>query len=64
MSLGEYVQPSTAVVTLLKIDPLRLRLTIPGVQAGQIRVGQSVTATVDAFPEQSFTGQISADQPG
>jgi RND family efflux transporter MFP subunit len=63
VSLGEYVQPSTAVVTLLKIDPLRLRLTIPGVQAGQIRVGQSVTAAVDAFPEQSFTGRVSAVNP-
>jgi RND family efflux transporter MFP subunit len=63
VSLGEYVQPSTAVVTLLKIDPLRLRLTIPGVQAGQIRVGQSVNATVDAFPEQSFSGKITAINP-
>jgi RND family efflux transporter MFP subunit len=63
VSLGEYVQPSTPVVTLLKIDPLRLRLTIPGVQAGQIRVGQSVTATVDAFPEQSFTGKVTAIGP-
>ena len=63
VSLGEYVQPSTAVVTLLKIDPLRLQLTIPGVQAGLIRVGQTVRATVDAFPEQSFTGKISAINP-
>jgi RND family efflux transporter MFP subunit len=63
VSLGEYVQPSTAVVTLLKIDPLRLRLTIPGIQAGQIRVGQTVSATVDAFPEQTFNGQVSAVTP-
>ena len=63
VSLGEYVQPSTAVVTLLKIDPLRLRLMIPGVQAGQIRVGQAVTATVDAFPEQTFSGRITAVNP-
>lgn len=63
VSLGEYVQPSTSVVTLLKIDPLRLRLTIPGVQAGQIRVGQTVTATVDAFPEQTFSGRITAVNP-
>jgi RND family efflux transporter MFP subunit len=63
VSLGEYVQPSTAVVTLLKIDPLRLRLTIPGVQAGQVRVGQPVVATVDAFPEQSFSGKIAAINP-
>jgi RND family efflux transporter MFP subunit len=63
VSLGEYVQPSTPVVTLLKTDPLRLRLTIPGVQAGQIRVGQKVTATVDAYPEQSFSGNITAINP-
>ena len=64
VSLGEYVQPSTAVVTLLKIDPLRLQLTIPGVQAGLIRVGQTVRATVDAFPEQTFTGRITRGEPG
>jgi RND family efflux transporter MFP subunit len=63
VSLGEYVQPSTAVVTLLKIDPIRLRLTIPGVQAGQVRVGQTVTATVDAFPEQTFSGKLAAVNP-
>jgi membrane fusion protein (multidrug efflux system) len=63
VSLGEYVQPSTAVVTLLKIDPLRLRLTIPGVQAGQVAVGQKVTATVDAFPGRTFSGQLTAVNP-
>jgi membrane fusion protein (multidrug efflux system) len=63
VSLGEYVQPSTAVVTLLKIDPLRLRLNIPGVQAGQIAVGQSVAATVDAFPGRSFSGRVTAINP-
>jgi membrane fusion protein, multidrug efflux system len=63
VSLGEYVQPSTAVVTLLKTDPLRLRLTIPGVQAGQVAAGQRVTASVDAFPGRTFTGQITAINP-
>jgi membrane fusion protein (multidrug efflux system) len=57
------VQPSTAVVTLLKIDPLRLQLTIPGVQAGQIVLGQNVTATVDAFPGKSFSGRVTAVNP-
>jgi RND family efflux transporter MFP subunit len=63
VSLGEYVQPSTAVVTLLKIDPLRLRLTIPGVQAGQIAIGQAVTATVDAFPGVEYKGQVTSVNP-
>jgi membrane fusion protein (multidrug efflux system) len=63
VALGEYVQPSTAVVTLLRIDPLRLQLTIPGVQAGQIKAGQSVIARVDAFPNQVFEGKVTAVNP-
>jgi membrane fusion protein, multidrug efflux system len=63
VSLGEYVQPSNPVVTLLKMDPLRLLLTIPSVQAGAVATGQQVTATVDAFPGEVFTGHISAVNP-
>lgn len=63
VSVGEYVQPSTAVVTLLKLDPLRLRLTLPGVQAGQVAPGQEVVATVDAFPDRRFSGRITAITP-
>jgi RND family efflux transporter MFP subunit len=63
VSAGEWVQPSTPVVTLLKIDPLRLQLTIPAVQAGQISRGQLVTARVDAYPGRDFTGEISAINP-
>jgi RND family efflux transporter MFP subunit len=63
VSLGEYVQPSSPVVTLLKIDPLRLLLTIPSVQASAVSRGQHVTATVDTFPDESFTGQITAVNP-
>lgn len=63
VSVGEYVQPSTSVVTLLKIDPLRLQLSIPGVQAGQISVGQRVTARVDAFPDRAFDGVVTAINP-
>ncbi len=63
VSAGEYVQPSNPVVTLLKIDPLRLLLTIPSVQAGAVASGQQVTATVDAFPGETFTGHISAVNP-
>jgi membrane fusion protein (multidrug efflux system) len=63
VAMGEFVQPSTAVVTLLRIDPLRLQLTIPSVQASQIATGQTVTARVDAFPGKIFEGRISALNP-
>lgn len=63
VAAGEFVQPSTAVVTLLRIDPLRLQLTIPSVQAGDITAGQAVIARVDAFPGKTFEGKISAVNP-
>jgi membrane fusion protein (multidrug efflux system) len=63
VSLGEYVQPSTAVVRLVKIDPMRLQLSIPAVQAGQVATGQRVSARVDAFPDRLFEGQITAINP-
>lgn len=62
-SKGEYVQPSTAVVKLVSLDPLRLRLTVPGLQAGQIVVGQITQCTVDAFPGRVFTGKVTAINP-
>ena len=63
VAVGEFVQPSTAVVTLLRLDPLRLQLTIPAIQAGQIAAGQTVTARVDSFPGRLFEGKITSVNP-
>jgi RND family efflux transporter MFP subunit len=63
VSPGEYVQPSTPVVTLVKTHPLRLNLAIPGVQAGQVARGLRVEATVDAYPDRMFAGEITAVNP-
>jgi RND family efflux transporter MFP subunit len=63
VSVGEFVQPSTAVVTLLRIDPLRLQLMIPSIQAGSIKDGQIVSARVDAYPGKIFEGRITAVNP-
>jgi RND family efflux transporter MFP subunit len=63
VSAGEYVQPSTPVATLVKIDPLRLHLSIPGVQAAQVVVGQKVSTWVDSYPERIFSGSITAVNP-
>ena len=63
VAAGEFVQPSTSVLTLLRIDPLRLRLTIPAVQAGQVRIGQAAQARVDSFPDKVFEGKITALTP-
>ena len=63
VAAGEFVQPSTPVLTLLRIDPMRLRLAIPAVQAAQIKIGQTVQARVDSFADKVFEGRITALTP-
>ena len=55
ISVGERVIalfPGAKLVTLLRIDPLRLSLTVPQQEMAQIKIGQTVTFQTDAFPGQ------------
>jgi len=45
--LGEYVASGTPVVTLVRSDPLRLRLEIPEREAAEVRTGQPVRLHVE-----------------
>jgi RND family efflux transporter MFP subunit len=44
---GSFVQPGTRVVTMLRNDPLRLRLRVPERQAPLVAAGQQVAFSVD-----------------
>ncbi|MFY9558415.1 MAG: efflux RND transporter periplasmic adaptor subunit, partial [Blastocatellia bacterium] len=57
-SKGSYVAVSGRIVTLVKIDPLRLRADIPEYAAAAVRTGQTMTLRVEAFPDRTFTGRV------
>jgi RND family efflux transporter MFP subunit len=46
-SVGQYLAAGTPVATLVRIDPLRLRLAVPEREAGSVRSGQTVELTVE-----------------
>jgi len=46
-SPGEYLAAGAPVVTVVRIDPLRLRVEVPEREAHSIRMGQSVRVTVE-----------------
>jgi RND family efflux transporter MFP subunit len=63
VSEGERVStmPGTAggkVVSLVKLDPLRLVLTVPQQSISLIKPGQEVKFNVDSFPDKTYTGEI------
>jgi len=61
VEVGEYVSAgpqASKVVTLVKIDPLRLALSIPQQDVGKIRQGQKVLFRVDSFEAREFAATI------
>jgi RND family efflux transporter MFP subunit len=62
-SRGEYMQPGKAVVTVVQINPLRLRLEVPETFAASIARGQVVTLRIDSFADREFKGVIKRINP-
>ena len=58
VSVGDYVTRGTRVATVVKIDPLRVELTIPEQAVSLVRVGQPVKLTVDAYPGEVFEARV------
>lgn len=58
VSPGQYVKENTPIVTLVKTNPLRLRMDVPESGAGAIRVGTAVTFITDAAPGAEFRAII------
>jgi RND family efflux transporter MFP subunit len=56
-SVGEYLAAGSPVVTLVRMDPLRLRLAVPERDASSVRLGQKVRLTVEGDPAE-YSGRV------
>ena len=63
VSLGEFVKTQTAVMTLVKIDPLKLTAEVPEKMAPWVKVGQPLSLAVEAMPNAGVTGHIARLSP-
>ncbi|HXS00193.1 MAG TPA: efflux RND transporter periplasmic adaptor subunit [Pyrinomonadaceae bacterium] len=61
--LGEYVSPQQKVATIVRTNPLRIRIDIPEQAIPQVKVGQSVSITTSAWPDKNFAGRIARIAP-
>lgn len=61
--LGEYVSPQQKVATIVKTNPLRIRIDIPEQAIPEVQVGQSVSMSTSAWPDKNFSGHIARIAP-
>ena len=58
VSTGDYVTRGTKVAQVVRIMPLRIALTVPEQFVADVKVGQPVSFTVDAFSGRAFEGRV------
>lgn len=61
--LGEYVSPNAKIATIVRVNPLRVRIDIPEQAIPVVTVGQSVSVTTSAWPDRNFSGRIARISP-
>jgi RND family efflux transporter MFP subunit len=58
VSVGDYVTRGTKVATVMRINPLRVALTVPAQHMTAVAAGRAVSFTIDAYPGQTFEGVV------
>lgn len=63
VNVGQYIDAGTPLVTLQTLDTLYADFNLPQQALNAVRVGQTVTVRIDAFPQLRFSGEISVINP-
>jgi RND family efflux transporter MFP subunit len=58
VSTGDYVTRGMKIATVVRIDPVRVELTVPEQYLSLVTTGQAVRLSVDAYPGEVFTAKV------
>jgi RND family efflux transporter MFP subunit len=58
VSVGDYVTRGARVATVVRVDPMRVELTVPEQAISLIKAGQAVRLSVDAYPGETFQANV------
>ncbi len=61
--VGEYVTTASKIATIVRTNPLRLRIDIPEQFISTVQPGQSVSVTTSAYADRAFAGRIARIAP-
>ena len=63
VNLGQFLDNGAAIVSLQSLDPVYVDFALPQRYLAQLRAGMTVRVATDAFPRQTFAGQLTAISP-
>ena len=63
VSVGDFVSPGQDLVTVVRTDPIEIDFSVPETELARLRPGQNIQVQVDAFPGETFGGEVVAIDP-
>ena len=63
INIGDYATIGQQLVDVVQLDPLRVAFSVPETLLPKVQPGQPVSVSVDAYPDQTFMGEIIAVAP-
>lgn len=63
VSVGQLLSAGSEVVSLQSLDPIFVEFALPQQRISELSSGLEVQVSSDAYPDQSFTGEVSAINP-
>lgn len=60
---GEHVSPGQAVGALISDEPFQVSVGIPEVDSANVEVGDTAEIVLDAYPDETFTGEVISVAP-
>jgi multidrug efflux pump subunit AcrA (membrane-fusion protein) len=63
VSQGELVKAQAPVMSVVRVDPLKVEAEIPERMAPWIKTGSAMALNVDAYPDRTFTGSLTRISP-
>lgn len=63
INVGQYLTKGTPVAGIQALDPVYVEFSLPQRHLGQIALGLTIRVSADAWPDQHFTGTVTAVNP-
>ena len=63
VQVGEFIRENTPVVTIVQMQPLKLRTSVQERHADVVRIGMPVQFQVESFPDVPFQGRVAYLSP-
>jgi len=63
VQVGEFIRENTVVVTVMQMNPLKLRTAVQERNAGVVRLGMTAHFEVEPYPGETLEGRVSSISP-